>query len=178
MFLQLAAKATGTCKFNRLHKLEFYMIRFLLTNHLAMSLPDFNYSLLFCTDSGHTSCASIGWQFIPTKEYKGKPEIASDGWSKEHQKGQEYELNMFGCSSKQFPTTEYLCAIPLKEMFAVIHTLQNFELWIRSTKKRTILFTDAQFLASLVRLKSTSSRLHGYAIYLTSFSNLHLLYTP
>ena len=192
IFLQLAARSKDTVVLSSIHKKEFLFVRWLLISQLRLSIVSYDHSQLYSTDSSHTSLSALGFQWIPenmkdplhdTYSSELRRFSPSEGGELKPQSKskasltENYYLRMFACVSQQIPPSAYMNNIAAKELAAVIMVLDKFQIFLRSARKKSILFTDAKFLSYLVRLKSTSTKLSHYAILLSSYDSLFICHS-
>ena len=78
----------------------------------------------------------------------------------------KYRYVIVGVISKCFMKTNLLSAISYKEIYALCATVLYFAPWIRNNCKYCVCWADIQFLQFILRMKSTSTRLHSISIFL------------
>ena len=87
-------------------------------------------------------------------------------------------LTLCGVFSKTFPKESLLAPICAKELYCLVATLKYFSPWIKNSVLPAFLFADVSYVQHLVRLRSTSSKLYAISIFLSTFSNLYLVWSP
>ena len=87
------------------------------------------------------------------------------------------QLVLCGVFSKSYPVQSLLQPINRKEIFTILETLLFFQTWIRNSLMPSFLFSDISYVSFLCRLKSTSSKLYAISVFLSSFHNLHFVWS-
>ena len=79
--------------------------------------------------------------------------------------------------SKSFQKEHLLASIVYKEAHGIISAIKHFENWLRSSVVINFVISDVSWIQYLTRMKSTSTKLYGMSVYLSSFPNLYFVWT-
>ena len=87
------------------------------------------------------------------------------------------QLVTCGIFSKSFQKEHLLASIVYKEAHGIISAIKHFENWLRSSVVINFVISDVSWIQYLTRMKSTSTKLYGMSVYLSSFPNLYFVWT-
>ena len=87
------------------------------------------------------------------------------------------QLVTCGIFSKSFQKEHLLASIVYKEAHSIIMAIKHFQNWLRGSVVINFVISDVSWIQYLTRMKSTSTKLYGMSVYLSSFPNLYFVWT-
>ena len=167
------------------HVREWLLLIFASSWVMNIHIPDLSRSFLLASDSSFSACGSLLFQYFPEKPYATPEGIV---WDKEdqgkdilkNQEGEEVMMNrleVVGMFTKRWGKDVIGRSIVYKECLALMCTLKEYDLLIRSCSAQVLMWTDCSCLAFLHRLKSVNSRIYNIALILSSYPQLSIYFS-
>ena len=151
----------GVFHVKEIHKREFEMLKLAIDLCSSFHIPDLRYPSIYSSDSSFSALAGSMMQYLPDPKAEGG-----------------FTLYLVSQFSKKFSTAETSKCPLYKEILGCLATLREYEHYIRNSVSFNILFSDASSLSMVSKLSHINSRLHSFAVYLSSFPNLWVFFSP
>ena len=151
----------GVFHVKEIHKREFEMLKLAIDLCSSFHIPDLRYPSIYSSDSSFSALAGSMMQFLPDPKAEGG-----------------FTLYLVSQFSKKFSTAETSKCPLYKEILGCLATLREYEHYIRNSVSFNLLFSDASSLSMVSKLSHINSRLHSFAVYLSSFPNLWVFFSP
>ena len=151
----------GVFHVQEVHSREFQMLKLAIELNSSFHIPDLRYPAIYSSDASFSALSGTMMQFLPEPKEKGG-----------------FKLHLVAQFSKKFSAQENSKCPLYKEILGCLATLREFEHYIRNSTSTNLLFSDASSLSMVTKLQHVNSRLHSFSVYLSSFPNLFLFWSP
>ena len=171
--LSYLAKTKGDFRVQEIHRREFEMMKLCIELCCSFTIPDLRYPQILSSDASFSAISGTIMQWVPDKISDTESENVKSAVNKG-----TFSLQLVGQFSKRLSGTDPNKSPLYKELVACLATLREYENYIRNSSSFSLLFSDASSLSMVTKLKHVNSRLHTFAMYLSSFPTLHIIFTP
>ena len=171
--LSYLAKTKGDFRIQEIHRREFEMMKLCIELCCSFAIPDLRYPQILSSDASFSAISGTIMQWVPDKISESESENVKSAVNKG-----TFSLQLVGQFSKRLSGTDPNKSPLYKELVACLATLREYENYIRNSSSFSLLFSDASSLSMVTKLKHVNSRLHTFAMYLSSFPTLHVIFTP
>ena len=171
---------TKPMQVKKAHFREWQLMLFSASLTLHLYIPDLSRNIYLSSDSSYSCCGAFAFQYFPEKICSTPEGIkwdkADDGTLPlKNKAGEDCVLSRIECIgmfSKRWGKSEIAKSIVYKESIALMATLREYDMIIRSCTGKVLLFTDASCLSFIHRLKSVNSKIYTIALIVGSYSNV------
>ena len=145
----------------KVHAIEFQLLKFCLDLNITYHIIDLTRPLFCQSDASFSVCSGA---MLQTVTHPSDPEIT--------------ELGLVAQFSKRYKKGDGARSPLVKEVIGLVTCIREYELFFRNCSSFVLVWSDASSLSYITRQKFINSRLYHVSLFLSSFQNLFLKFSP